>query len=334
VREGKPIEASRYTRSRTIGGKPVTGVGDPGRIYDEFHNGATIVLQSLQRTWPPLGAFCRSLELELTHPVQANAYLTPPGERGLGVHHDTHDVFVLHLAGRKRWRVYEPVTDKPLADQTWSADEATTPLLLDVELSPGDVLYMPRGFPHAAWSQDEIAAHLTIGLLTFGVQDVLQELVRRTADNVTFRRSLRPRFADHPAFAHDVAEVVDDLRAWLTTVDAAGVAEAVVRRFWSTRPPLLSGQLHQLARLDDVGDASIVRRRPGTVCRMSAEGERLVALLGDRRLDMPAELGPVLARLISGQAVKLADLDDEIDEKSRLVLVRRLVREGLLEVVG
>src|SRR5215213_8309997 len=86
VRDGKPIDASRYTRTSRLGGQPVSGEGDPRRVFEELEAGATIVLQGLQRYWPPLATFCRALEQDLTHPVQANAYVTPAGAQGLSVH--------------------------------------------------------------------------------------------------------------------------------------------------------------------------------------------------------------------------------------------------------
>jgi ribosomal protein L16 Arg81 hydroxylase len=86
----------------------VGDLADPGLVYEHFYAGATIVLQSLHRFWPPLARLSRDLELALTHPVQVNAYVTPPASRGLGVHHDTHDVFVLQVHGRKHWDVHAP----------------------------------------------------------------------------------------------------------------------------------------------------------------------------------------------------------------------------------
>src|SRR5207249_6235980 len=109
---------------------------------------------------------------------------------------------------------------------------------------------------------------------------------------------------------------------WLVSVDAAAVAEAVSSRFWSTRSPLLGGHLRQLGLIDQLDDSATVRRRAWSVCRLAVAGDTLVATLGDRRLEMPAELEPVVRHLASGGPVRLADLDDEIDEKSRLVLVR------------
>ncbi len=54
-------------------------------------------------------------------------------------------------------------------------------------------------------------------------------------------------------------------------------------------------------------------------------------LLGDRELDMPADLEGCVRRLTSGSAVRVADLGDDLDEVGRQVLIRRLIREGLLE---
>ena len=87
-------------RTREPGSEWLHDVIDPGRVYDAFWHGATIVLQGLQRYWEPLVRFSRELELELSHPVQVNAYVSPPGARGLGVHYDTHDVFVLQTGAR------------------------------------------------------------------------------------------------------------------------------------------------------------------------------------------------------------------------------------------
>ena len=86
----------------------------------EFASGATIVLQGLHRLWPPLIDFVRAAVDDLGHPAQANAYITPPSNRGFDPHYDVHDVFVLQTAGQKRWVVHEPVLDHPLMSQPWT----------------------------------------------------------------------------------------------------------------------------------------------------------------------------------------------------------------------
>jgi hypothetical protein len=338
VRDGKPLDSTRYTRTAKIGGKAVSGVGDPRRVFEEFHAGATIVVQGLQRYWPPLTRFCRSLELELTHSVQANAYVTPPRSQGLGVHYDTHDVFVLQLAGRKAWDVYLPVLADPLPSQPWSSDRgAPGEPCLSAEVKAGDCLYVPRGYLHSAHAEQELSAHLTVGVPAQTRHDVANVVVRGAADDAWFRGGLAPGWADDgDALADDVRDVVRRLRDWLDTVDAEAVARQVATSFWKGRPPLLSGQLHQLLSLERLADGSVLRRREGTVCRLSSDGqEHLRVLLGDRELRMPAALSPVMHRIAAQSGpFPLSALADELDELSRLVLGRRLVREGLLEIVA
>ena len=338
VRNGKPLDPSRYTRRATVGGQPVSGLGDPGRIFDEFRAGATIVFQGLQRSCPPLTGFCRSLELDLTHAVQCNAYVTPAGARGLGVHYDTHDVFVLQLAGTKAWTVHDPVLVDPLQSQPWkgTAEDAGPPIM-SVELAAGDCLYVPRGFLHAARAQEALSAHLTIGIVATTWHDVVREVVAGVAGEPEFRRALPPGYAGDPAALRaGVEDAVDRLRKWLDGVDANDVAAATARRFHAARPPILAGQLHQLDLLDRLDDSSVLRRREGGVCHLVAGGDRLTVVLGGgRELDMPATLQPVMARIAgAGGPFPLADLGDLLDGPSRLVLGRRLVAEGLLEVVA
>jgi bifunctional lysine-specific demethylase and histidyl-hydroxylase NO66 len=335
VKDGKPLPTSAYTKSGRIGSMPLSDLADPGRIFDQFAGGATIVLQGLQRYWAPLTAFTRDLELFLTHPVQVNAYLTPPASRGLGVHHDTHDVFVLQVHGRKLWQVWDAAVPFPLGHQTKlppGAEAPTEAPLVEAELVPGDCLYVPRGFRHAARTAEDASLHLTVGMLTYNWNDLLGEVLDLATEETWFREGLPVGFAGDPAALEaSLAERVAELRRFLDKVDLTRVAERAVNRFWANRPPSLQGQLRQLLSLEELDDTSVLARRPGVVGRLRVAGDRLELLLGDRTLTMPARLEPALRQVLDADRLTPADLAGHLDGPSRLVLVRRLVREGLLQ---
>jgi bifunctional lysine-specific demethylase and histidyl-hydroxylase NO66 len=335
VKDGKPLPPSAYTKSGRIGSMPLSDLADPGRIFDQFAGGATIVLQGLQRYWAPLTAFTRDLELFLTHPVQVNAYLTPPASRGLGVHHDTHDVFVLQVHGRKLWQVWDAAVPFPLGHQTKLPPGAEVPTeapLVEAELAPGDCLYVPRGFRHAARTAETASLHLTVGMLTYNWNDLLREVLDLATDETWFREGLPVGFADDPAALEaSLAERVAELRRFLDKVDLTRVAEGAVNRFWANRTPTLRGQLRQLLTLEELDDATVLERRPGATCRLRVAGDRLELLLGDRTLTMPARLEPALRQVVAADRLTPADLGGHLDRPSRLVLARRLVREGLLQ---
>jgi hypothetical protein len=131
-----------------------------------------------------------------------------------------------------------------------------------------------------------------------------------------------------------VAEQLGEVRRRLDKLDPGAIAVAAADRFWSSRPPLLAGQLQQLLALEEIGQDTVVRRRPGAVCRLRQHHDRLEVLLGDRTLRMPGRLAPVMLVILASDRLTVRDLAGHLDPSSRLVLVRRLVREGLLESVA
>jgi JmjC domain len=328
VKGGAELPQRSYTKSGRLGSKPVVDLVDPGKVYRQFADGATMVLQSLHRYWLPLTRLCRDLELSLTHPVQVNAYVTPPSSRGLGLHADGHDVFVLQVHGRKRWEVYQPGQG--------GDPKAPGERLLDTVLEPGDCLYVPFGFPHAVWTERSASAHLTVGVLTYRWRELLHWAVARVLDDTAFDAALPPGFADEPAgIAAGVAERLGEVQRRLGKLDPAELGAETANRFWSSRSPILTGQLQHLLALDDVSDGTVVWRRAGSVCQLQRDGDgRPVLELGDRRVAFPAWIEPALRALLPllhAGRFAAADLAGLLDAESRLVLIRRLIREGLLE---
>ena len=78
---------------------PVRGA-EIGDLYRAFDGGATVMLDSIDRSWPPAAALVESLSAALGAAVKVNVYMTPPGRQGAPLHPDIQDVLVLQLAGR------------------------------------------------------------------------------------------------------------------------------------------------------------------------------------------------------------------------------------------
>lgn len=330
MRNGEVLGSSRWTRRARTGSVWVDDLVDPAKTLTLFAEGATIVFQSLQRWWPPVAAFCRSLETTLGHPVQANAYLTPAGAAGLDPHHDTHDVFVLQVHGSKTWLVRQPVLVDPLPHQHSDHDEAgAQPVLFEAELQPGDCLYLPRGFVHSARAQKEASLHLTLGVLATTAHDIARELLERAVGSVdSLRRSL-PALGTSQVSAEDVKSVIADLIGWLEGVDAGEVATSLQSQRTGRAVPL-HGQLQELVALGSIDDATVVCIRPFATYDLQTDADDLVLSLSGRKLRMPAQLVPAVRLLLDGTAHQVGALGEFLDEPSRLVLVRRLVREGVL----
>jgi ribosomal protein L16 Arg81 hydroxylase len=152
------------------------------------------VLNQLHRTWAPLRELCKSLENDFTHLVHANVYLTPADTPGFAPHYDTHEVFVLQVAGSKRWRVFRPPLELPHHTQPFTPKGYIPRPLLELELKQGDLLYLPRGYVHAAHTSQVHSAHVTIGINVYTWVDLISELIARSKEFYQYRTGLPPGF--------------------------------------------------------------------------------------------------------------------------------------------
>ena len=321
VRDGAQLPLSGYTQDVPWRPGAFTGLAVVDRVAAEHARGATLVLQALHLHHRPTALYCRGLEQRLGFPVQANAYQTPASAQGFGVHHDTHDVFVLQVSGTKRWRIYEPVVELPLSHQRWSpALGDPGPPYLDLTLRPGDTLYLPRGWPHEAVTDRADSLHVTVGLHPPTRLDALKAALEACGDDLELRRSLPPS-GELPA------GLLDRVAARL---EPEAVARRARRRFAGSRRAVVDDQLTQARAADGLGADDAVERRATVI----AELDGTLLVFEGKELRVPERAAGALAAAVATDAAfTAADLPGPLDEEGRTVLVRRLVREGFLRVI-
>ncbi|WP_431031781.1 cupin domain-containing protein [Streptomyces sp. P6-2-1] len=321
AKDGATLPERSFTAPGGVGATVADQLDDTA-LWRAFADGATLVLQALHRTWEPVGAFTSRLAAELGHPVQANAYVTPPQNRGFDAHYDVHDVFVLQITGTKRWLIHEPVVTAPTREQPWTghraavADAASGAPVLDTVLEPGDVLYLPRGWLHSAVAQGTVSVHLTLGVHPWTRHALAAQLAETALTALREDPAMR---ASLPLGVDGPGAELDEVRARLVTaLTAADPAPLFARTRRGQGRPAPLGPLAQLAALDALTDATRVRLRAALEPRLS--GDRLWSRVG--WLDLaPADL-PAVRRLLDGGPHSARDLGT--------ALVRRLLRAGVL----
>jgi ribosomal protein L16 Arg81 hydroxylase len=306
---------------------------DIGKVYQLFEEGSTIILAYLDTVVPALTAFCRGLENEFSFPFQTNVYLSPARAKGFKPHYDTHDVFVVQVVGSKQWTIYGTPVELPLAAQDFDASvhQQGDPTL-EFELEAGDTAYIPRGFVHDARSGENVSLHVTVGVLSYTWTDLLLEWVAdRSLNHPAFRKSLPPGFA-RPEFdrtrAHEIfRDLVHQLSA-TSTFEA--ILDRFVDEFISACPPLLIGQMAQITKLDHLTIDSRVGARTGVVCRLRMN-EALTSIdCYGRRITFPAHVSEAVRFALNEPEFAVRELPGDLDDAAKVVLVRRLIREGLL----
>lgn len=195
---------------------------DPEIVWDHYKQGCTVRLLCPHKYSDPVHLLLHMLELEWGCMTGANAYLTPPGaSQGFAPHYDDIEAFCLQLEGRKRWKVYAPLTRGETLPRQSSPDYTEKDLedvkpVMDVVLSPGDMLYMPRGWIHCACTlpdgqgKEGHSLHLTVSAMQQWSWADLMEIVLPEALNAAaasetstaLRQGLPIRFLDYMGAAH------------------------------------------------------------------------------------------------------------------------------------
>ncbi|PSC72885.1 cupin 4 [Micractinium conductrix] len=188
-------------------------LADAATVWRRFGDGCSVRLLHPQRFSDPLWRLVSRLESFLQCPVGCNAYLTPGGTQGFAPHWDDIDAYILQVEGVKRWKVHAPTSPEHVLPRYSSRDfedSEVGPCVLEVELHPGDLLYLPRGSVHQAESlPDSHSLHLTISAnqqrsWAVFLEEALPEALRLAAQNeVEMRRTLPRDYLDYMGVSHE-----------------------------------------------------------------------------------------------------------------------------------
>jgi bifunctional lysine-specific demethylase and histidyl-hydroxylase NO66 len=303
-------------------------------VYRAYAEGFTVIVNEAHRRSVAVGRLCRGLQAELNHPVGANLYLTPAASQGFPPHVDTHDVFILQLDGEKVWHVGEPSAALPLGDDRQSGREA--PLSQTYRLSPGDTFYLPRGFPHEAVAGGSSSLHLTVGVHAYRWADLIENAVRAlAAEDVAFRGALPPGFLDEPLDSEWAAELARRLARALA--DGALTERAKQRlgdRLVGADVAPERGRFRDLDSLAELTVSSVVARPAGLLCQVRGGEERAEIEFAGNFVAGPPRVRQALDFVALRERFAVGELPGGLTSEDQIDLARRLVSEGLLEVLA
>lgn len=256
--------------------------------------GWTVSLHWTESGVLPLKLLASELAIALNSRIWINTYYTPAGGRGLALHADNHHVFVWQQTGRKAWKVYAPDSD------------ADAEPLLDFVLEPGEILYIPEGFPHCAQACDDgDSCHLTIGFVDRPTQirEQLLDRFEQWEKSKPLQIGNENGMCGGPAAA-DIRKAGEQFQTWLTT----DLADFEPRAPTPLRPDLSWSRAQQIMRdlralsaeseLEFRSDPGHLRLNPAfspAVARLQVE-QKFTA----ESLDLPTLTAEHLVRVLVG----------------------------------
>ncbi len=304
---------------------------DLARIRDDFADGYTIVVEGVERYARAVGLLARAVEVELNFPTQVNAYISPPGSRGLVPHFDQHDVVVLQIEGSKIWHLYDGAHSAPpdpgRYGQAVPTDSLAAPT--DVRLEAGDVLYLPRGRVHAADTTADSSVHLTIGVHAPSVVMLaIGALHARSFADDRLNARLPPRHLDDPevqaslgALLRDTVRTVEDPTAVAAGLDS--LAEILVRR--GQCPPI--GPISNAAAIDG---HTLVRKYQPLYSRVKEDADGVALQFATLSIAArPDHKAALMFISTSTEPFRVSDLP-ELAAAQQIELVRSLIVSGFL----
>jgi hypothetical protein len=335
TRAGKSVPTSEYLRhttsARRKGSIPHLR---PTELTNLLRDGATLVLDAVDELHAPLISLAETLELIFHEHIQINLYAGWRTSRGFDLHWDDHDVFVLQVAGRKRWRVYGETRPAPIADDIEPAVKPTTDPLWEDTLEDGDLLYIPRGWWHVAFPLDEPTLHLTVGVHKRTGLDLLRWLSDKMRASETFRRDL-PRDASVEAQAAHVEQLRREI---VERFDSDTLINFFREQDANAEPrPRLSLPLAAASGFSSPSADTVVRLTAPRPISFDVRGDEVSFTCHKKLWRFDARALAVLRPLAARRACRVAELcaaaGGELEERVVRALVGELILHGLVAIV-
>jgi hypothetical protein len=322
----KPLAREQLTVDSTI---------NMAAILKELDEKKSLLLVNVHRLDPKVGALCRQIAddfraqgLVLGKPVRANAYFTPPRAQGLDPHYDDHDVLVLQLHGSKRWRIHHEVKwpRRPMADVLPREFIKATPQ--ELTLTPGDVLYLPRGFVHEAAAMESSSLHLTLSLQPATWANVFEKLVElddRLSEPlpIGFHTGPASQASDQAA----VARFVGGLGQSLALNRAIG--EILNRTLIEADIPA-NGQLARIDAHARIEPDAWLSLATGLSAKLEEEGGVPVLRVSGAAFSADPRAAPFFGAVCAGKPFRLNDLNAGPNTLALVVLAQQLMKRGIL----
>jgi len=318
--------------------RPVAGgLGEARALtvpVEAFARGASLLIPGLQHRLTKFRNLCRQFDnamlshgLPLRQATTANAYVTPPRAQGFGPHYDNHCAVILQLHGSKRWSIHAPTEPVPINRcPSVIADGDLGDVVMSVRLEPGDVLYVPRGYPHYAVSDDDVSLQVTLALYAATWSDAVGSLASGVAE---FRAAVRPR-PEHAMWAPQYYR--SRLLAALDKIDVAEILQRKLGESLTDLPPLPGDRLQSLACLGRLTAGSCLARSKLVLAMVQLEDGHAVLRCPGARIVLPGVMLPALEFIADAESFRVSDIPTENAAFERADLVRLLIWHGLVSI--
>jgi Cupin superfamily protein len=326
IGKGVDISPTKWTQTSLTARGIATTAADPAAILKYYNEGATIVLNFAQFTIPSLTKACIALEQALKIRFHTNIYITPPQAQGFTMHYDTHDIFLLQIKGTKTWRFYDTGENLPTKQQPY---RYAPELIGELNIAAGDLLYLPRGVVHEAFSTTNATIHVNFTCKPHYGFNLIEDLAKLAEeDGVFFRKTIPHGFsteAERNDYKHAFKEALAQL---IDKYPIETLLEKQETGFVQKQKQDLAGRFINVFEAPDLTLDSVVKRRQGFACLIVETVDATLIQYAEQELKIPNFLEKSI--FFQDKPFKVRDIKGLITPKGKLELAQQLVRAGFL----
>jgi hypothetical protein len=302
-------------------------------VIGDLRQGGTIVLDQLHNKEPNLNLLCRVLAPEFGHCFQTNLYLTPPKGKGFSPHWDNHDVFILQVVGSKKWMIEKERRALPLKGEAMGDEgRELRGEFHTLTLNQGDLIYIPRGFVHAAECDTEASLHVTLGVTGLYWEDLLHAAIKAKMQQGQDQDlgGLLP-FGFMQGGREQLATLTKDiLKQMADDAFLGAVVDDFRDKCVSGYKLDVSGQVVDFLRPSPLLITDMVGPRRGIVYRVHKSDDGVRVNFGARSITFLNLFQEALNFALNTPSFAIKDIPGDLIDEERLALIERLIEEGLI----
>jgi hypothetical protein len=212
--QGKKVDLTPAVGHKVIQASEVPFL-NKGILQEYLAHGASLVREGIDLLQPEVNAMCAAIDAPHDCVVSnAVAFFSQKGNEAYRGHLDLDDVLVIHLAGRKKWRIYERQPPRR-ADMFDLPPEKMGPLKAEFEMQPGDALYMRSKTPHLVETTGDYSLHMSFDICDRNVTPetalhlLMAEFDRDSSPSYTPTQGVVDKLIDHAHSAAYLAKVAE-----------------------------------------------------------------------------------------------------------------------------
>ncbi|MCG7535925.1 cupin domain-containing protein [Pseudoalteromonas sp. OOF1S-7] len=261
------------------------------------------------------------------------SFSTPGG--GVGPHLDQYDVFIIQGQGKRRWRVGMPDASlKQFAQNKSLLQVEQFEAIIDAELEPGDILYIPPGCPHEGYAVEN-AMNYSVGFRAPDQKDLFSSL----ADHLIDSELGTQRYNDPDLTVRDsLGEISSQDKGKIRTMLEAVLHDSEIFDEWLGRtlsepkhemdlapldPPLSAESL-----LDDITPDDILVRSGGVRALYQVTTQAVLLSVNGQNYALPLEVLPAVKKLTDQSNTAISSLLNCIDCLEFKQTLTTLINDG------